>query len=403
MNTYIIEDFNCHNINENSNKKISCVNFESNNSETLFSQKTNNSNIYSKNNLIISDKIQKENNFSLQKLSPKKIKTIEYFDEEMDIDIKIDDSNEENKQCLIQNKKAAYLPDSNKRSKTKLDEENSINSSSKFIPILQKYENCIPLDYIPEIWQNLKISEKSPACEPKYNSIFNQVDVNFDMRAILIDWIIDVHKNYHLYPETLFICISIIDRYLSKKSIHRTKLQLLGTTALFISSKYEEITYPCINEFTKITDDAFSKEEVLQMENEIFTELNFEITFPSSFRFFEIISLNYNFSEVEFYYGCYLIEYFTISPTVTKYYPSIIALSVVLVILKLKKYENYKDLYNLTDSPDDHKLIKECAWEIYEFPYKCKSFNLNSVYNKYSSSKYHCVALNELDTQNHSE
>lgn len=268
---------------------------------------------------------------------------------------------------------------------------------AKFIPILQKHEKSIPLDYIPEIWRSLKTSENCAACMPKYEYLLNQTDINFDMRAILIDWIIDVHKNYRLFPETLYICISIIDRYLTKKQILRTRLQLLGTTALFISSKYEEIIYPCIEEFTKVTDDAYKKEEVLQMETEIFQLLEFDLTYPSPYRFFEIISLNYNFSEVEFYYGCYLLEYFLISPNSNKYFPSVIALAVVLLILKMKNYENYRDLYSLTDSLESQRLVKQCAKEIYEFPATCKSLNLFSVFNKYSDPIFHSVALNELD------
>ena len=273
---------------------------------------------------------------------------------------------------------------------------NPNESYSKYVPILQKYEKNIPLEYIPDIWKSLKSEENSDACKPHYDLIVQQTDVNFDMRAILIDWIIEVHKNYRLYPETLFISIAIIDRFLSNKIIQRTKLQLLGTTALFIASKYEEIIYPCLDEFSKITDDAYKKEEILDMEKEVLNELKYDITYPSPFRFFEIISLNYNFSEVEFYYGCFLMEFFLISPNFTKYYPSIIALAVVLLILRLKKYESYRDLYSLTD-PENQKLIKECAREIYEFPNKCQQFNLNSVMNKYSSQNYHCVAIYQLE------
>ncbi len=270
---------------------------------------------------------------------------------------------------------------------------------NKFIPILQKYSNCIPLEYISDIWRSLKSSEDCIVCSPKFNQISQQTDVNFDMRAILIDWIIDVHKNYRLLPDTLFICVSIIDRYLSLREISRTKLQLLGTTALFISSKYEEVSYPPITEFSKVTDNAYTKEDILDMENEIMGLLNFDITYPSPFRFFEIISLNYNFSEVEFFYGSYLLESFLISPNCNKYFPSIIALATVLLILKVKKYENYHDLYILVDSVESKKLLKECSTEIYCFSFKCKQFNLFSVMNKYSSSQYHGVSENGFNNQ----
>ena len=276
---------------------------------------------------------------------------------------------------------------------------NNINFNTpnpKFMPILQKHGDQIPLEYIPDIWKSLKAEELSEASSPKFDSLNNQTDINFDMRAILIDWIVEVHNGYRLLPETLFICISIIDRYLSIKNINRTKLQLLGTTALFIACKYEEIVYPPLDEYVNITDKAYEKEEILEMEREILKELKYDITYPSPYRFFEIIGLNYNFCEVEFFYGSYLIEFFLISSNYTKYYPSIIGLAVVLLILRLKKYESYRDLYNLTD-PENQKLIKECAREIYEFPNKCRIYNLNSVMNKYSSQVYHSVAVYQLE------
>ena len=67
-------------------------------------------------------------------------------------------------------------------------------------------------------------------------------------------------------PETLFLTINIIDRYLEKTQIRRTKLQLVAVAALLIASKYEEIYVPELNDFVFISDSAFTKEEILQME-----------------------------------------------------------------------------------------------------------------------------------------
>lgn len=86
------------------------------------------------------------------------------------------------------------------------------------------------------------------------------------MRGILVDWIIEVHLRFHLMPETLFLTINIIDRYLEKTQIRRTKLQLVAVAALLIASKYEEIYVPELNDFVFISDSAFTKEEILQME-----------------------------------------------------------------------------------------------------------------------------------------
>ena len=82
----------------------------------------------------------------------------------------------------------------------------------------------------------------------------------------MVDWIIEVHLRFHLMPETLFLTINIIDRYLEKTQIRRTKLQLVAVAALLIASKYEEIYVPELNDFVFISDSAFTKEEILQME-----------------------------------------------------------------------------------------------------------------------------------------
>jgi G2/mitotic-specific cyclin-B, other len=86
------------------------------------------------------------------------------------------------------------------------------------------------------------------------------------MRAILIDWLIEVHLKFKLLPETLFLTINLIDRFLEKAVIQRTKLQLVGVTSMLIASKYEEIYAPEVRDFVYITDKAYSKEEILKME-----------------------------------------------------------------------------------------------------------------------------------------
>ena len=83
------------------------------------------------------------------------------------------------------------------------------------------------------------------------------------MRAILVDWIIEVHLKFKLLPETLFITVSLIDRYLEQIQIKRTNLQLVGVTAMLIASKYEEIYAPEVRDFVYITDNAYTKEEIL--------------------------------------------------------------------------------------------------------------------------------------------
>ena len=59
-----------------------------------------------------------------------------------------------------------------------------------------------------------------------------QRDINEKMRAILIDWLVELQLKFKLMVETLYLTVNLIDRYLEKSSITRNKLQLVGVTAI---------------------------------------------------------------------------------------------------------------------------------------------------------------------------
>lgn len=96
-----------------------------------------------------------------------------------------------------------------------------------------------------------------------------QEDINEKMRSILIDWLIEVHLKFKLVPESLFLTVNLIDRYLEREQVNRQKLQLVGVTAMLIACKYEEIYPPIVKDFVYITDNAYTKEEILEMERKI--------------------------------------------------------------------------------------------------------------------------------------
>lgn len=120
---------------------------------------------------------------------------------------------------------------------------------------------------------------------PDADYMARQSDITVKMRAILVDWLVDVHLKFRLQPETLHLTINIIDRYLAMKNVMRRKLQLVGITAMFIASKYQEIYAPEVADFVYISDKAYPQEEILAMEAEILNELQFEVTVPSGLTF----------------------------------------------------------------------------------------------------------------------
>ncbi|XP_066496227.1 G2/mitotic-specific cyclin-B3 isoform X2 [Tiliqua scincoides] len=113
----------------------------------------------------------------------------------------------------------------------------------------------------------------------------NQPDITRDMRAILVDWMVEVQENFELTHETLYLAVKLLDHYLVKVTTMRDKLQLIGSTAILIASKFEERCPPCVDDFLYICDDAYKREELLAMEIGILRTLQFDINIPIAYRF----------------------------------------------------------------------------------------------------------------------
>jgi cyclin E len=99
------------------------------------------------------------------------------------------------------------------------------------------------------------------------------------MRAILLDWLIEVCEVYRLHRETFYLAVDFIDRFLSvAPAVPKNRLQLIGVSCLFIGAKIEEIYPPKLQEFAYVTDGACTEEEILQMELMILKGLNWGLS-----------------------------------------------------------------------------------------------------------------------------
>lgn len=137
--------------------------------------------------------------------------------------------------------------------------------------------------YAKEVHANWAIAETRFMADAEYMA--RQSDITVKMRAILVDWLIDVHLKFKLQPETLHLTVNIIDRFLARRMVSRRKLQLVGITAMLIAGKYQEIYAPEVADFVYISDKAYPKDEILGMEAAILNELKFEVTVPSGLTF----------------------------------------------------------------------------------------------------------------------
>lgn len=110
------------------------------------------------------------------------------------------------------------------------------------------------------------------------------------MRSVLMDWVIQVHGRFNLLPETLFLAVNFIDRFLSVKVVSLGKLQLVGATALFLAAKYEEINCPSVQEIVYMVESSYSVDEILKAERYMLSMLNFDLGFPGPMSFLRRIS-----------------------------------------------------------------------------------------------------------------
>jgi hypothetical protein len=108
-----------------------------------------------------------------------------------------------------------------------------------------------------------------------------QPSINPMMREILVDWLVEVHRKFRLVPDSLYLAVNIVDRYLSQVTVTRDRLQLVGVASMLIAAKYEEIYPPEVKDCVYICDRAFTRQHVLEMELDILRKLNFMITVPT--------------------------------------------------------------------------------------------------------------------------
>ena len=216
------------------------------------------------------------------------------------------------------------------------------------------------------------------------------------MRAILIDWLVDVHLKFKLLPETLFLTVNIIDRYLEKNAIMRQKLQLVGVAAMLIACKYEEIYAPEIKDFVYVTDKAYTKEDILFMEGTILSVLDFNLTFTSSFRFLERYAHLSEFDEKMVTMARYLLEISLVEYKMLKYSQSNLASSAVYLVNKIKKRDAWNEIM-VRNTRYQESQIRQCARDLCLLMQNIEKSNLQAVRKKFSAPKFFEVAKIKLE------
>ncbi|KAL8916266.1 MAG: hypothetical protein Q9208_008621 [Pyrenodesmia sp. 3 TL-2023] len=226
---------------------------------------------------------------------------------------------------------------------------------------------------------------------PNAHYMDNQAEIQWSMRSVLMDWLVQVHHRFGLLPETLFLCVNYIDRFLSCKVVSLGKLQLVGATAIFVAAKYEEINCPSVQEIVYMVDGGYSVDEVLKAERFMLSMLQFELGWPGPMSFLRRISKADDYDLETRTLAKYFLELTIMDERFVGSPPSFVAAGAhCLARMMLKKghwstahtyYSNYTytQLYSLI------LLIVECC----EDPRKHHA----AIFDKYTDKRYKRASL----------
>ncbi|XP_016463394.1 cyclin-A2-2-like [Nicotiana tabacum] len=251
--------------------------------------------------------------------------------------------------------------------------------------------------YAPDIYNNLHAIEFDRRPSVDYLEKL-QLDINKGMRGILIDWLVEVSEEYRLVPDTLYLTVNLIDRFLSENYIEKQKLQLLGVTCMLIASKFEEICAPRVEEFCFITDNTYSKEEVIKMESRVLNLLSFQLASPTTKkflrRFIQAAQASYKVPSVELeFMANYLAELTLVDYGFLKFLPSLTAASAVFLARWTLDQSNHP--WNPTLEHYTRYKVSELRTTVFalqELQMNTSGCTLNAIREKYRQPKFKSVA-----------
>lgn len=273
-------------------------------------------------------------------------------------------------------------------------EDSALEAAMGDVDAPHKHNPMMVTEYITDIMAYFRKVEGRRAPSPQYMS--KQTDINAKMREILIDWLVEVHLKFKLRLETLYLTTNLIDRFLERRAVKRTKLQLVGCTAMLLASKYEEIYAPEVRDFVYISDKAYTHDQILAMESIMLNTLKFNMTVPSSLRFTQRFLKVVNSDTTFDFLVMYILESHLQKYQFLSFLPSMVAASAAYIAMK-----------SLNVGSWDSKMVKHTTYTADQLE-RCvhallsvvtvKSPRYCAVRKKYASPKFNSVSKLKIYT-----
>ncbi|CAH0405447.1 unnamed protein product [Chilo suppressalis] len=269
---------------------------------------------------------------------------------------------------LLKSKETPELP----------DDIEDIDAGDKNSPLLMSI-------YIKDIYRYLTELEIKYAIEPDH--LRKQTVITGKMRATLIDWLVEVQRQFSLVLETFHLTVGIIDRYLQAvPNIQRNQLQLVGVTAMFIASKYEEIYAPDVGDFVYVTDNAYSKADVFRCERDIMSKLGFCLARPIPLSFLRRFVKAAHGTSKNHHLAKYFVDLSLGEYTMAHYRPSELSAAAICLSLYLLSSKKLEDVWTPTLSYySGYSLehIDPIIRKLAKIVVNVENSKYKAVYNKY--------------------
>ncbi|XP_030471769.2 cyclin-B1-3 isoform X4 [Syzygium oleosum] len=259
------------------------------------------------------------------------------------------------------------------------------------LPSIDDHSNQLEVaEYVDDIYEYYWNTEAHSACLANYMSI--QRDITPSMRGILINWLIEVHFKFDLMHETLYLMVTLLDRYLSQVSIQKKEMQLVGLTALLLSSKYEDFWHPRIKDLISISAESYTREQMLGMEKSILKQLKFRLNLPTPYVFMlRFLKAAHSDKKLE-HLAFYLIELCLVEYEALEFKPSLLCASALYVARCTLQMSPAWTLLLIRHARYEVSQIRVCAEMILRFHKAARLGQLKVTYEKYMGSDHGCVA-----------
>ena len=250
-------------------------------------------------------------------------------------------------------------------------------------------------EFLTEILIGLIKDEKIN--KPLYsNNIFKLQDsseINEKHRSVVIEWLSYIIHYFSQSNETLFMCINIMDRYITKKKITLNNYQLVAISSYLIASKYEDTNSPSIDDLIYISKNIYSHNNIIQMEIDILSTLNFDIFSVSSYQFFSFFYLISNLNnKILFCLGHLILELCLLNIDLMSYDSSQLAIGSFIIAKKSLEIKgglsNIKLFYNYNEN-DMIEIQKKIVLFLNRIVYSNKNC---LILEKFEKKKYLSVS-----------